>query len=193
MILRHDFDNTYEQLNNQLINSNNQNSSLEKKLREEQQANITLQNELNPLKVIHKQNLDTITEHIEQDKKIKLELAQEKDTINQLNKEIAELKPRLQCSSLDDHKNISALTNQAKELARIKIAGRWLFGTTMFAGVGAAAYTAITNNPNAVFNLFGFSTKHSAPIITAAFLTGGVASGLIGYRSGFFNFKKQQA
>lgn len=76
-----------------------------------------------------------------------------------------------------------------KKQSSLKTVGR-LFGATMFASFGAALYTVISKNPNAVFNWVGFNTKHSAPVITVAFFTSGVVSGLIGYHCGLFNFEK---
>ena len=97
---------------------------------------------------------------------------------------------RLKALMLDRNATISNLnTALEKEQSSLKTVGR-LFGATMFVSFGAAAYTAITKNPNAFFNLVGFNTKHSAPVITAAFFTSGVLSGLISYHFGFFNFKK---
>lgn len=99
---------------------------------------------------------------------------------------------RLRVPRRDDRDVTITNLNDAleKERTSLKTVGR-LFGATMFASFGAALYTAISKNPNAVFNWIGFNTKHSAPVITAAFLTSGMVSGLIGYRFGLFNFKKQ--
>jgi hypothetical protein len=176
-------------LNDFLVASTDRNNRLIE-LKKAEEKNILLNNTINDLNTkitdlqgVQSNNFKTNTNLLEKNAQYASQLGEQKNLIE-------DLKTKQTCANPNDHTNIADLTNQAKQLARIKTAGFWLFGTSTAASLGTAAFTAITKNPNVVFNLFGFSTKHSIPVIATGFTTIGLSSLLIGWRCGFFNSSK---
>jgi hypothetical protein len=171
---------------NKVYTTEKENVSLKTELKKEKELTISLKHEINDLKETQLNNLKSIEKLIEENKKYKSGEPVKEERLEI----ISEIKSKSKCSNSTDRTNIADLTNQTKQLARIKTAGFWLFGTSTAASLGAAAFIAITKNPNVVFNLFGFSTKHSMPVIATGFTTLGLSSLLIGWRCGFFSSKK---
>jgi hypothetical protein len=118
------------------------------------------------------------------------EIMNHKNNNEDLKKEISNLHTRVVCTNPSDHAELQTLKNEVKELARIKKISSYLLGGTMAASFGAALFTIITNKPNSLFNLIGFKTNYSAPIIASGFATLGASSYLLGRYLGIFPIKK---